>query len=283
VRVELLIVTYAADRWWLNVCLQSVRRHTSGFARVVVVHPRQDEAALRDVCLRYEADTVPIEEASGKGHLNQNRAKCLGDVFCPGADAVCHIDSDSVFIERATPADYFVEERPILWRRSYAGLFAQMTGAWLDAYRLWQQNVERALGWPEEWETMCRLPIVHLAEVYSATRARIEQVHGTTFDAYVLGQPCDITAAGVRRVQPHFTEFDTLGSVALRTMPARYEIKTIPDDVHLKGLPAPWPGSEAWALEPRPRLRQFMSNELRQPGGISQATLAALRSYGLDP
>lgn len=283
-RVEILIVTYAADAWWLRLCLQSVRKYARGFARVVVVYPIQDGAVLGDICRRHGVDASPVDESNepGKGHLSQNLAKCMADVYCPEATHVAHVDSDCVFTEPVIPEDYFIGGRPILWRRSYASLYQQMTGVWLHAFKRWQEGVERALEWSESWETMARLPILHCREVYSITRARVEQVHGISFSTYVLGQPCDFGPNGVRRVQPGFCEFNTLGSVVLHEMPERYEIMTIPDDVHRRGLPAPWPGAEPWSLSPSPHMRQFMSHELRAPGGVSLATLAELRSYGLE-
>jgi hypothetical protein len=282
-RVEILITSYAADAWWLVLCLQSVRRYARGFARAAVVYPTRDDAVIRPICTSHGADPTPIDEPEGKGHLSQNLAKCMGDVYCPEATHVAHVDSDTVFTEPAIPDDYFTGDRAILWRRSYAGLYAQTTGAWSDAFHCWQQGVERALGWSEEYECMARLPIVHVREVYAATRARVEAVHGMPFNRYVLGQPCDVGPNGERRVQPGFAEFNVLGSVALHELSDRYSVRTIPDDVHRLGLPAPWPGAEPWSLPPRPRVRQFMSHDLRRPGGVGAATLAELRSYGLQP
>lgn len=280
--VAIVIVSHQPDSWWLRIALQSIRKYAMGFERVVVACPSDgaQQAVLRPICEAGGAECVPIHETPGKGHLSQNVAKCRADTLTD-ADYVMHLDSDSVFTEPAMPSDYFVNGRPILWRRSYASLFRSTHGAWQAAFRKWQDNVQRALGWSEEWETMQRLPIVHERAVYAATRKRVEQTHGVPFDQWVMAQDCVITPSGERVTQPGFTEFDTLGSVALHEFAHRYEVMTVPDDV--TGLPTRWPGGEAWSLEPRPKVRQFMSNELRSPGGISEATLAELRSCGLEP
>jgi hypothetical protein len=277
----IFVVTYAADAWWLDICLASIRKYATGFDGLVVALPFSDDRALAPICSTYGAETQRFDEAPGKGHLTQNLVKCWADLFCHGADVIAHVDSDTVFCEPAAPADYFQDGKPILWRRRYEALFAQTTGIWQDAFRLWQTNVHRALDWHEDWETMVRLPILHRRETYAATRARVEAVHKQSFDSWVLKQQCEIEANGMRKTQPGFGEFNTLGSVALHEFADRYAIMTVPDDVHKMGLPAPWPGAEPWALPPRPKVRQFYSHELRAPGGISQATRDELRRYGL--
>ena len=280
-RTDLFIVTYGPDAWWLNLCLASIRKYAIGFGAVVVAYPYQDDEKLRVLCESYGAETQRFDEPPSKGHLSQNLVKCYADVYCPNADVIAHIDSDTVFTEPAAPADYYQEGKPILWRRTYKWLLEHTDGAWREAFRCWQDNVHRALGWEEDWETMVRLPILHVRKTYAATRARVEHVHGVKFDRWVMAQRCEIDADGHRRSQPGFGEFNTLGSVALHYFADHYSMATVPDNVHELGLPAPWPGSEPWSMPPKPKVRQFMSNELRSPGGITTATREELRRYGL--
>ncbi len=199
--VEILIVSFSKDRDWLLHCLNSVRKFCEGFSGTTVLVPeveRNEFASfarshgVRLAC--YDRQRDPI-----LWHLDHQRMKSRADEVCPDADLILHVDSDCVFTERASPDDYLLRGRPVHVVKPYA--------SFKSALPPWRACTEAAVGWAVHHETMCRLPILHWRDLYSALRTRVETVHGRPFDEYVLS--CAPTFPW------GFSEFNALGQLAL--------------------------------------------------------------------
>lgn len=204
-RVSIFIVTHAKDFEWLGYCLQSIAKFATGFHRVVVVCPDGDEEHIYKGHGPF-ADSVVIktfdQAPAPLGHLHHNYVKCTPYEYDLDADYFLYVDSDCVFTGPVTPADYFVDGKPVLLIESYESLAKKKDGA-----VVWQKPAEDALDFRCRYETMRRHPAVHGAAFLMEMRKYIEAVHGRPLLKYVLDQkptyPCG------------FAEFPTMGAYAL--------------------------------------------------------------------
>lgn len=201
-KTQLFIVSHAKDANWLDWCLQSIRKFCTGFEGVTVVAPTADQLVLGGICGANGARLRLFDQAPPpKCHLDHNVQKCCADLWCPDVDYICHIDSDCVFREPATPEDYFVDGKPVLLVQTYASLERQFNGF------PWRHVVERTLKMPVTWETMRRHPMVNPVSLYPHVRTTVERVNGQSFRDYVLAQKPDYPSG--------FAEFNTLGAVVM--------------------------------------------------------------------
>jgi hypothetical protein len=270
-RIDILIVTFAPDAWWLEQCLRSIGRFATGFGAVHVAYPDKDIMAFAPIGKRFESDVVsdipvywhPYKEADAPlAHLDHNIRKCRADEFCPDADLIAHIDSDCFFREAVTPADYLVDGKPVLLIESYEKLKTAHPGRYY-----WKQTVEQALKIDAKWETMCRHPAVHWRGLYPMMRGRVEQVHQMDFDAYVLGQKPDRPCG--------FAEFPTLGAFAERskTFNPRYHF------VDVDKMPRPHEKLLQFWSRQDPKLEQTIWIEGAMHKVIPADTISNLLSY----
>lgn len=214
-KVSILIVSHAKDLEWLGYCLKSILKFASGFHKVMVAWPRLEQDCL---CGKLQAPfnvRLFYEAQSPLGQLHHQVQKCCADVYCPDSDFVVHVDSDCIFTEPVTPADYFVNDKPVLLYRPYSTC---------PPGTPWQAPTERALGFSCPLETMQRHPAVHYRYTYEDVRAKVEEVHRTPFAEYVLSCKPDFPQG--------FTEFNTLGSYVMRYYPHAYHAIDVSKNPH---------------------------------------------------
>lgn len=135
--------------------------------------------------------------------------KCYGDVFCPNADYVLHMDPDSLFSRSTTPEDYFIDNKPVLLIEPY-----EVLKTIHPARYNWKSVTEAALKFEVSHETMCRHPAVHHAKTYRGLRSYMESVHVTPFYDFVIKQK--------NQYPQGFGEFNTLGAYAMKFLPEEY-------------------------------------------------------------
>lgn len=200
----IFIISHKKDFPWLQFCLKSIIKFSSGFDKTMVLVPSIDF----DVCVGMvrKLPDFPISVQCGDQplqplcHLWHNIQKCRADEWCSTADFILHIDSDCIFRESVKPEDYFVDGKPVLLYEEYARLEKEFPGF------PWRSRVERALRRPVRYEFMRRHPMVNPRGVYKATRDEVEKAQHMPFDQYVLKQKPDYPAG--------FAEFNTIGAVA---------------------------------------------------------------------
>lgn len=198
---EILIVSHAKDAEWLKHCLRSIRKFARGFHQTTVVVPRHDQAVFAELCRSMEARMALFDQVpQPRSHLHHNIVKCRADEYCPGADFICHVDSDCIFRENVTPENYFVDGKAILLHQTYASLERQF-----PSYP-WRSRVEKALHEKVSQDFMRRHPMVNPKAVYGATRQAVVRAQDVDFDRYVLAQKPDYPSG--------FCEFNTIGQVA---------------------------------------------------------------------
>lgn len=200
--VDIFIVSFAKDFPWLDHCLKSIARFGMGFRQVVLVVPETDFKAS---VARYDGDYEFItfgqfHEAPGKGHLHHQAIKCMADTYSD-ADFILHTDPDCVWREPFSPADYFIDGKPVLLIEPYEAFRESHPNRYG-----WKAVTERALCLECDYETMCRHPAVLRRDTYALIRDQIEDHHpeNSDFLNYVLSQKPDYPQG--------FTEFNALGS-----------------------------------------------------------------------
>ncbi len=205
--VSILVVSYAKDIEFLRYLLKSIAQNTSGFAETVVAVPEHERGMYNWV---KKARVVYFHEAPGKGMLSHMAMKCRADELCPDADFIWHLDADCVVWSKVTPADLFKDGKPVLLRERYADLRNANR-------RVWQKNVENALGFKPEYEGMVRQGAIHPRQVYAATRAAVEKHTGMKFD--------DFVTSGTNAFPQLYCEFNTLAAIAIRDFRSSYEMQ----------------------------------------------------------
>jgi hypothetical protein len=164
---------------------------------------------------------VTFAERVDKPMLSHEVALCHADEYCPAADFVFHLDSDCIFTEPVTPADYFVDGRPVLVCENFDRFydFDPQNPGKRNALH-WKAAAEVALGFPVTHECMCRHPMIHPRALYPGFRRHVEGVVKQSFDDYVLS---------CRDQFPQtFAEFTSLGAYARKFFADKYHWVEIP-------------------------------------------------------
>lgn len=216
-KTEIFVVTYGADQGfrvtekgeridcrWLQYCLYSIREFASGFSGVTVVCPDRDVEVIEPVCREWGPENLTLElftEHEGKGMLHHMAIECMADQFVPTADFILHFDSDLIFIEPVTPADYFVDGKPVLLMEAYERFKDVHPGV-----MRWQETTQKAIGKPVQFEFMRRHPAVHHRDIYAKTRAMVEAQHKMPF--------LDWAVSGQNEFPQSWSEYNVLGAVA---------------------------------------------------------------------
>lgn len=195
--VAIMVVSYKKEIEFLKYCLKAIDKYASGFCEVVVCVPEQERGSFDWI---RRARVVYFEEQPGKGMLSHMIMKCRADEICPTANAIVHLDSDTMLWQNCTPVDFTPNGKCVMVRERYADI--------KNPNRLlWQKNVERALGFKPEYETMVRQGNCYPRAVYGVMRSMVEKFTKQPFDQYVL--------SGQNQFPQSFCEFDTLGAVAI--------------------------------------------------------------------
>lgn len=273
-KTSILIVTYRKDIDFAIYCFASIAKFARGFHELVIVVPTEDVPLFSAAATPTAGVTtlgvrvVGFDERPGKGMLHHMVKILEGDLLCPDADAILHMDPDCLFTAPVTPADYFDGDKPVMFRQRYEN-FRQY-----DSRYSWKACVRNATGIDPEFETMCRHPSVYLRDVYAATREIIQAHTQIDWREYVLS---------CRNEYPQtFAEFPTLGAVAIKCSEDRYSWVNVE--------PAPGGG---WQLVPPQgpeKMKAFWSHggmEMindRHPGQTArQAIEAILAGEGCEP
>lgn len=212
-KCEILYVTFARDLEWTRFSLESIRKYGSGFSGIKIVVPTWDV----DKFLQFERYSTPecpvliknFLEYPGKGFVHHLAMKCYGDVFCPNADYILHMDPDCLFNESVSPQDYIKNGNPTIVAEPYSVVAQYFPGRFH-----WKSVTEEALKFDCPYETMCCHPSVYRKETYRGLRDYIESIHITPFTDFVIKQKNSFPMG--------FGEFNTIGSYALKFESDKY-------------------------------------------------------------
>jgi hypothetical protein len=201
ISVEILIVTHAKDIPFLRFCLASIHKNTAGFTGTTLVVPSSEREQFKNIPKWVKI--VYFDQIEGKGVMHHVLMKCRADELCPNADAILHVDADCMFWTPTTPVHYAPGAKPIILREKFSKIGSRNT-----TRMLWQKNVERALGFLPEYETMVAHPNIYLRSLYPKMRSIVQDIHGIPFDQFAL--------SGRNEFPQSFQEFTTLGATAIK-------------------------------------------------------------------
>lgn len=250
-KCALLWITFAKDLPFFRASVASFKKFAHGWDYAKVIVPNSDVAAFREVCDPAGIFVSGIDEPPGKGMVMHMAMQMLGDTHFPAdTNFISHIDADCVFNQPTSPADYIVGGKPVLCFQDFENLltrpvdpdemltFMGFTGRTIDFQRgayLWKFAADFALGFPVMRQTMTRMPITHVREVYSVARNVIKARFGTDIISHVT--------AGRNEWPQQFCEFETLGGIAHRFFPEKY----IWHNIAQSGYPQPTKVTQTWS------------------------------------
>lgn len=233
--VDILIATCLKDMAYLEYCVKSVHKFASGFNRLVLVVAQEEEPHFRKFCEGAQVKTYQRTPDQVKWQIAAQAQKCMADLHCE-ADFIFMMDSDCVFIEPVTPADYFVSRKPVMLYESYLNLPGCP----------WREPTEKALGWPVEHEFMRRHGQTLPRRVFFDMRERIQNLHQMPFENYVLAQKPTFPW--------FFSEHNCLGAYAFHDPHWRGEIHWVNLAMHVRPKDKLY---QAWSHSP-PHLPQAL-------------------------
>ncbi len=200
-RTDILMVTYRRDAPFAEYALRSIRKYCTGFGGVTVLVPNEDVELFRQMSVPPNTQVKGFHEMVGKGMLAHMACKMEADIWCPEAHAILHLDADTLFTEDCTPADFFVDDKPILYRERF------------EDFRLshpirygWRETVFNATGIDPVYEGMVRHPILHLSPTYSLARRLMTKHLGMDWKHWWM--------RGQNSFPQNRAEFPTLSAVA---------------------------------------------------------------------
>lgn len=187
-RVDILIVTRAAEADWLTLCLKSIGRFCRGFGAITIVFPPDDHESITPAVSAAGSCSYDISLSGDNGAVLQT---CMADLHCPDADLVMHVDAHCIFFQPVSAEDYFHSGKPTLLMTPYEQL--RDTN---KAHFEWKENTESVFKEPVHYSTMEGFPILHWREAYPAMRSFVELRQGTPFHKFVTDDHRAFTLLG---------------------------------------------------------------------------------------
>lgn len=185
---DLVIKSYQNDFEWLKYALRSIQRFATGFRKVIVIVPR-DQNPPTGV-----SEQVFYVHEYGSGYLFQQVMKLHADGFSD-AEFLVHLDSDTIFTRPISPDLIIADNRRPLW------LYTPYASLGNDESQLWKGVTEKALMRPVENEFMRRHAFCTPRWALEGFRKWFWEMHGMSLERYVMTQPAH-----------EFSEFNCLGA-----------------------------------------------------------------------
>ena len=205
--VDVLYVTYAKDAEWFKHSIEVLVTNLSGWRRIIVVCPRQDEDLIREQLPKdYFGGPIvvqPIEDWPGKGYYWQQWVKMSADTFSD-APYIMHIDSDVFIKESCDVSEFFVNGKPA-WMWAY---YTDLEGV------PWQKSTEEATQLICDREFMQAFPFCIDRKTYEKVRSAIQERHNLYTDGYAKAMA---TIPG-----PSMSEFNIMGAISYEFLRNRY-------------------------------------------------------------
>jgi hypothetical protein len=174
-KVDIFYKTYTADIPWLKKSLETLRAHWTGYRKVVVVCPPEDERAVR--CLDRDIHTIAVDEGGARGYIFQQAVK-LNAHHYTDADYIVFCDSDCMWIKPTTPATYIKPSgKPELLYTPYENV---------PEAQQWKAPTERALKREVFAEFMRRHPAVYHKKTLHKMDQWFLKEHGLPASQFML-------------------------------------------------------------------------------------------------
>ena len=217
--VHMLIVTYAKDVPWLELCLKTIDRHCLGFSGVTIAHPTVHDEIFKAATKPFDVRLWPYEEVPGKGMLQHMAKMAQAEQIVPtGTKFVMHLDSDCMWKMKSTPEDFFTGGKPDYLYRTYESLTSDDPNnpgqKVVSDCAQWQGPTQEQLGFVCPDYTMTRHPTVFPIEFYKPYREHIAQRHSLPFETYML--------SGRNEHPQSLMDFTAMGAWARKFMRDRF-------------------------------------------------------------
>lgn len=171
---QIFIASYRGDVQWLQCCLASIKKYAVGFLPPVVNIPSEDVEFMEPV-LRAAHESVLITTRYVRKNfglrsefMSAQIAMMRADEYCPEADFIFLLGSESVATGELTPEMYFLDAKPVMLISKYADLETCHPDC-----LCWRPGTERYLGWKPDYEFMRRLPCVYPRKIYEPFREHV--------------------------------------------------------------------------------------------------------------
>lgn len=217
--ISVFIRTYEGDLEWLRYCLASLHRNLAGWDEIVICIPEGQAGKLRDLITDEKVVTCAVYTDD---YIGQQVSKLQSFRHVRG-EFVLFVDSDVVFHPGSHVSAYFLDEKPVILKESYARLDARH--AQIDT-RKWQDVVNLVFGIRPSHEYMRRAPQLFRTKTLVALDRTFPQLAD-----HALNQP-----------NRRFSEFNVLGYFAEKYESAGYVFIDLEHD----SLP-PNPAKQYWS------------------------------------
>jgi len=203
-KTALLWNTYQGDLPWFRYSAASFTKFARGrFHSVACLVPSRHRDAFREPCERNGITLLAENDWPDKSFNWHQLKQCEADMAFPEADAIWHMDADTMFTSPSGPEDWVRGGKLIC---PYVSFDHLLTGGREGPWQ-WKSRVDDAIGGDATRATMTGHPHCHYRNVYAKTREAVEK-HNHSWAAYVNRQQNSFPQG--------FCEFETLGSVAYR-------------------------------------------------------------------
>lgn len=221
----LFIRSHPADYQWLQFCLRSIKKFSSGYSEIVLCVP-YPENNLIDMQLSSILESSPVTRLHtydlkpGLGMMQAMMVVMNADLICPHANYIHFFDCDCIFKDHTKAGDYLFtpnhhsDPKAFLPVTPYDEIYSSKDDN-IAARAIWQGATSAALGWVPHLSTMHRIPVVHHKSIFAPCRDRIEKHTGKSLSDYLFQFGKEFG---------RFSEFEALGAFAVRHMRHEYEI-----------------------------------------------------------
>ena len=203
--IDILIPTYHADFIWLDFCVRSVKKFTSGFRNVIIVSDNDGHNVPQSIL-----DIIPVKviykDVPTKwphklkhrpGYLWQQILK-LSWMEYTDADAVLVLDSDEMLVKDVNPSTFRDDNGR--WRWPYRNW------EYADSANMWKIPTQDVLKFEPEYEAMPFAPFILERKMTYKFVEYLKQIHGAT-DLFNVFFKYNMTL---------FSEYNAYGSFVLK-------------------------------------------------------------------
>jgi len=226
---SIFIRSYRKDFQWLSYCVRSIRKYCSeDYREIVLTYPEDDDGLVptivRDLCDK----CIPVKPQAAFGYVDQQITKMKAHHYCQH-EMIVYIDSDYVFTQPSTPADFMRNGKVFVLMTPYS-VFEEnrRNNPQYDANVLkWRTATRNAIGINPDYEFMRWAPAVFNAE----TLRCVERDYPT-----LLTHHCPRLKGTF-----DFSEFNVLGAYAYVHHPEIYTfVNTETDEMPRKVIKQHW-------------------------------------------
>lgn len=221
-RTGILWNTFGRDVEWFRYSVASYRKFASGWDDAVCLVPQQDRELFSKLCDDHGIRLQVGTEWGGAGFNWHQMQQCCADLWLPRAEAIWHIDSDTVFTQPVNPSKWMEGGKLICGYKRFSHLNAIAKTETHSG--IWKHRVDAAIGGDVLWSTMVTPPYCHYSGIYRATRRMILMQHPEGFANYV--RSCQ------NEFPQGFAEFETLGAIAQQFYRENYIWRNVENGGH---------------------------------------------------